>query len=312
MKLLAAITAATVVSSMSMSAFGLSYNTVTKYEDSKVSVTTTVTLNENETDDEIAYLVYAGPTADSTSIKYIDQKNANSATSVPFTWTTTDLTINATAYVGTTDTAANAEQANVVKLPGFDVTYTSTGKGMVMLDSEVTDELEIAADASIDTRASLNDTAVAVFRVFPEPGYMFSGVTGENQVATVTDNGATVTVVFTAATTVTFNFVEATGEATLVAEGADEATAGVASKFAKITGAVKEVGILVAPDADTAAKIDTVTSIADAKEKGIYVMKAYQVGSTGIYAVTVEDNKIASGAVSAYAVDTAGNLIIAE
>ncbi len=319
MKLLAAIVAATVVGTMSISAFGLSYETSTNYDGEKVTVTTNVTLTEAEKNDEVAYLVYAGDEANSTTIKYIDQENANGRTSVPFTWTTTDSGIVAEAYVGTTSTASgdanNEEKSNVVKVAGYDVTYTVSGNGIVMLEEEVEDGEELG---DVVASADLTDVASAVFYVFPEAGYVFENVTGTGASATSYADGKAVEVVFTDDAEITFNFVPASGEAELAAYAeiseTVDTTNGVVCKFATITGAVKEVGILVAPDATAAEQLSSVTSIADAKAKNIYALKAYQVGSTGIYAVSVTDaeNIEAGAAVAAYAIDADGNLLIAD
>lgn len=319
MKLLAAIVAASVVSTMSISAFGLSYETSTNYDGEKVTVTTNVTLAENEKDDEVAYLVYEGSTADSTSIKYIDQENANQRESMQFTWTTTDADINAVAYVGTTDTASTSAttpegKTNVVKVAGYDVTYTVNGNGIVMLAEEIEDGEELG---DVTENASLTGVASAVFYVFPEVGYAYKDVSGVDT-ETSFDGGKAVEIVFTGNANITFNFEAASGEVALatyaeISESVD-VTNGVVSKFATVSGAVKEVGILVAPDATAAEKLLNVTSVADAKTKDIYALKAYQVGSTGIYAVSVTDKaKIKEGAaVAAYAIDANDNLIIAD
>lgn len=322
-KLLAAITAAAVVSTMSISAFGLSYETLTTYDttNENVKVTTTVTLDaDSEKDDEVAYLVYdVGEEPSSNTIKYIDQKNASGESTVTFEWTTTDLNINATAYVGSTDVAATAATpagGNSVKLAGYDVTYYVEGKGIVVLDSDLSDDTVVKNEDIVET-GTLSDTAVGVFHVFPEPGYVFDDVTGAT--ATSSNDRVTQTIVFTADAKITFNFVAAdsTSEASLVAAGTDKdetVEVGSVIKFAKATGAIKEAGILVAPDETAAAALTT--SLASAKaasEAGIYVMKAWQVGSLGIYAVKVEDNKIVDGAeVAAYAVTTDGDFIVIQ
>ena len=319
MKLLAAIVAATVVGSMSISAFGLSYYTETTYDNGTVSVTTNVTLADHEKDDEIAYLVYAGNEANSTTIKYIDQKNANNAASLTFDWTTTDATINAQAYVGTTDTAAgnadNGENNNVVKVNGYNVTYSVEGKGMVIPESELSSEID--AEEGINATGTLANVAVGVFYVFPEPGYRFDRVEGAT--ASASNGGVTQTIEFAADATIKFVFVEDDNEATLSAltdASNEKVEAESVFKIAKATGALTEAGILVANDETAKAALANYVAAGTASRAqmvadGIYIMKAWQIGSEGIYAVRVNDATItADAAVAAYAVDKNGGVCI--
>lgn len=319
MKLLAAIVAASVVSTMSISAFGLSYETSTNYSDGTVTVTTNVTLAEQEKDDEIAYLVYETNEANSNTIKYIDQENANGREAMSFTWTTTEADINATAYVGTTDTASSAAnnegKTNVVKVAGYDVTYTVSGNGIVLLAEDVVEGEELG---DVAESASLTNVASAVFYVFPEVGYVYKNVTGVDN-ATSFDEGKAVKIEFAGNANITFNFEKAAGDVALTAESspAEKAADGVAYKFAKVTGPVKQAGILVAAagDADAVAALNAknISSLADAKAKNVYALKAYQLGSTGIYAVNVTDAQIVEGSVvSAYAINDSDELIIVE
>ncbi|MBQ4515846.1 MAG: hypothetical protein II978_03545 [Clostridia bacterium] len=321
MKLLAAIVAASVVSTMSISAFGLSYNTETTYDDGTVSVTTTVTLAEQEKDDEIAYLVYAGNEANSTTIKYIDQKNANGASSLTFDWTTTDATINANAYVGTTDTAASAAENegknNLVKVAGYNVTYSVEGNGVVIPDSELSSEID--GETGVAVSGTLSNVAEGVFHVFPEPGYRFTGVEGAT--ATASDGGVTQTISFTADATIKFVFEEDTNAATLTAPAGaenDKVEAESVYKIAKATGALTEAGILVATTDEAKTALSAYVTAGTANraqmvEDGIYIMKAWQIGSEGIYAVKVNDAAITEdAAVAAYAVGKNGTCYVAD
>lgn len=294
-KVLAVIAAVATASMMSVPAFALEYATTTTYntETGKADVVTNVT--GAAPGEQVAYLVYEGATPTDSTIKYIDQKPADSSGAAQFSFSA-DKAIKAMSYVGTTSTASslnNVKTGGTAEV-GVDcvVTYTTDGNGFVTVAAD---------DAELVDGGSATSKNEIVFVVAPKAGYKLVGYTEDGGAVTnvtMTGDGTTYTYSVPAGKTeVALKFIfdedNTALEVKLDSVTKEENTLTAVAKVTGATGA----GIVVGANLD-------------ALEKGEYESyEALAVGSDGIFAIvlteTVDEGASAfittSTAVKAYA-----------